>query len=37
MEKEKKFIKWALEVTNQEGYKSPSELIKAYNWNNRGC
>ena len=29
-------IKWALEVTNQEGYKSPSELINAYNWNIRG-
>ena len=22
------YIKWVLEVVNQEGYKSPSELIK---------
>ena len=24
----KQYIKWVLEVVNQEGYKSPSDLIK---------
>jgi hypothetical protein len=30
-------IKWALEVCNQEGYKTTSELEKAYNIELLGC
>ena len=30
-------MKWVLEVTNQEGYKTPSELIRQYNIALLGC
>jgi hypothetical protein len=31
------FIKWSLEVCNQEKYKAPKELIKNYNIEILGC
>jgi len=30
-------IKWALELVNQEGFKSPKEVEKAYNIEVLGC
>jgi hypothetical protein len=30
-------IKWALEVSNQEGYKSSGNLIKSFNIDLLGC
>jgi len=29
--KDLKCIKWAMELTNQEGFKSPAEVTRAYN------
>jgi len=34
---ELKSIKWALELCNQEGFKSPAEIIRAYNIQVLGC
>ena len=34
---EENFMKWTLEVASQEGYKTPAELIKAYNIELGGC
>ena len=32
-----KIIKWMLEICNQEGYNTPSAVIKAYNIEQLGC
>ena len=38
MEKNKiNTIKWALELCNQEGYKTPKEVETAYNVEQLGC
>lgn len=34
---EKRLIKWATEVANQEGYKNTSELQKEFNIEILGC
>ena len=34
---EQNFIKWFLEVANQEGYKTTKELETAYNIEQLGC
>lgn len=31
------FMKWILEVSSQEGYKTPSELEREYNVELLGC
>ena len=33
----KQIIKWVLELTNQEQFKSPAEVVRAYNIQILGC
>jgi len=34
---EKQYIKWVLEICNQDGYNNPSELERSYNIEILGC
>jgi len=34
---ETEIIRWVMELTNQEGFKSPAEVTRAYNIQMLGC
>jgi len=34
---ESEYIRWALELCNQEGFKNPAELTREYNIEVLGC